>query len=292
MSRAVTASASAPSVVRRLSSSRARNALRSSSSSSSASASSRSAGRRRARGRTSTLRVEALRNFDYPEAILFDCDGVLCETERDGHRVTFNMTFEEEGLPHEWSVEKYHELLQVRLLPVRPTPFARRVACDSSRTSFPAPARSPSPSSARVAPCAPSLTDALDRYEPKQTDRRRKRTNDALLRTRERQCGAVQDEVSVPRRRAKRVHKIVAREKNGAVFGDRHRGQATAAAWGEETDSGWVVFFSDCSPHYPRLYSSCVERRFSRILFSPAVAPASVSTNELSTAIAVFDSDR
>ena len=162
MSRAVTASASAPSVVRRLSSSRARNALRSSSSSSSASASSRSAGRRRARGRTSTLRVEALRNFDYPEAILFDCDGVLCETERDGHRVTFNMTFEEEGLPHEWSVEKYHELLQVRLLPVRPTPFARRVACDSSRTSFPAPARSPSPSSARVAPCAPSLTDALD----------------------------------------------------------------------------------------------------------------------------------
>ena len=69
---------------------------------------------------------------------MFDCDGVLCETERDGHRVTFNMTFEEEGLPHEWSVEKYHELLQVRLLPVRPTPFARRVACDSSRTSFPA----------------------------------------------------------------------------------------------------------------------------------------------------------
>lgn len=44
---------------------------------------------------------------------MFDCDGVLCETERDGHRVTFNMTFEEEGLPHEWSVEKYHELLQI-----------------------------------------------------------------------------------------------------------------------------------------------------------------------------------
>ena len=41
------------------------------------------------------LEVKALRNFDYPEAILFDCDGVLCETERDGHRVTFNMTFQE-----------------------------------------------------------------------------------------------------------------------------------------------------------------------------------------------------
>lgn len=48
------------------------------------------------------VEVRALRNFDYPEAILFDCDGVLCETERDGHRVTFNMTFKEKGLDHEW----------------------------------------------------------------------------------------------------------------------------------------------------------------------------------------------
>jgi hypothetical protein len=57
--------------------------------------------------------VRALRNFDYPEAILFDCDGVLCETERDGHRVTFNMTFKEKGLPHEWGVEQYGELLKI-----------------------------------------------------------------------------------------------------------------------------------------------------------------------------------
>ena len=46
------------------------------------------------------LLVTALRNFGYPEAILFDCDGVLCETERDGHRTTFNMTFKEQGLAH------------------------------------------------------------------------------------------------------------------------------------------------------------------------------------------------
>ena len=60
------------------------------------------------------LEVNALRNFDYPEAILFDCDGVLCETERDGHRVTFNMTFQEKGLEgHEWDVDLYGELLKI-----------------------------------------------------------------------------------------------------------------------------------------------------------------------------------
>ena len=60
------------------------------------------------------LEVKALRNFDYPEAILFDCDGVLCETERDGHRVTFNMTFQEKGLEgHEWDVDLYGELLKI-----------------------------------------------------------------------------------------------------------------------------------------------------------------------------------
>ena len=60
------------------------------------------------------LEVNALRNFDYPEAILFDCDGVLCETERDGHRVTFNMTFEEKGLgDHAWDVDLYGELLKI-----------------------------------------------------------------------------------------------------------------------------------------------------------------------------------
>ena len=27
-------------------------------------------------------------------AIIFDCDGVLADTERDGHRVAFNQAFE------------------------------------------------------------------------------------------------------------------------------------------------------------------------------------------------------
>ena len=30
-----------------------------------------------------------------PEALFFDCDGVLVDTERDGHRVSFNQTFSE-----------------------------------------------------------------------------------------------------------------------------------------------------------------------------------------------------
>jgi HAD superfamily hydrolase (TIGR01509 family) len=47
------------------------------------------------------------------KAIFFDQDGVIVDTEKDGHRVAFNETFKEFGLPFEWSVEKYHELLQI-----------------------------------------------------------------------------------------------------------------------------------------------------------------------------------
>ena len=47
------------------------------------------------------------------KAIIFDCDGVLVDTEKDGHRVAFNKAFEAKGLGHEWSVQKYHELLQI-----------------------------------------------------------------------------------------------------------------------------------------------------------------------------------
>jgi beta-phosphoglucomutase-like phosphatase (HAD superfamily) len=36
-------------------------------------------------------------------ALIFDCDGVLADTERDGHRPAFNETFAEAGLPVRWS---------------------------------------------------------------------------------------------------------------------------------------------------------------------------------------------
>eukprot|EP00585_Thalassiosira_rotula_P007994 CAMPEP_0196134544 /NCGR_PEP_ID=MMETSP0910-20130528/3427_1 /TAXON_ID=49265 /ORGANISM="Thalassiosira rotula, Strain GSO102" /LENGTH=481 /DNA_ID=CAMNT_0041394501 /DNA_START=28 /DNA_END=1473 /DNA_ORIENTATION=+ len=47
------------------------------------------------------------------EAILFDCDGVLADTERDGHRLAFNIAFEESGIDEEWSEERYGKLLEV-----------------------------------------------------------------------------------------------------------------------------------------------------------------------------------
>lgn len=75
-------------------------------------ATTRARGGRRIGGRATVVPM-ALRNFDYPEALLFDCDGVLCETERDGHRVTFNKTFKEFGFDHEWDVETYGELLKI-----------------------------------------------------------------------------------------------------------------------------------------------------------------------------------
>ena len=46
-------------------------------------------------------------------ALIFDCDGVLADTERDGHRVAFNQTFRDLGLPIEWSEEEYGRKLQI-----------------------------------------------------------------------------------------------------------------------------------------------------------------------------------
>ncbi|SIQ63212.1 haloacid dehalogenase superfamily, subfamily IA, variant 3 with third motif having DD or ED [Rhizobium sp. RU20A] len=45
------------------------------------------------------------------QALIFDCDGVLVDTERDGHRVAFNEAFAELGLETVWSVERYGDLL-------------------------------------------------------------------------------------------------------------------------------------------------------------------------------------
>lgn len=47
------------------------------------------------------------------KAVFFDQDGVIIDTERDGHRVSFNLTFKEFGFTDEWSVDYYHELLQI-----------------------------------------------------------------------------------------------------------------------------------------------------------------------------------
>ena len=47
------------------------------------------------------------------QALLFDVDGTLADTERDGHRPAFNMAFEEAGLDWNWDESLYGELLEV-----------------------------------------------------------------------------------------------------------------------------------------------------------------------------------
>jgi HAD superfamily hydrolase (TIGR01509 family) len=47
------------------------------------------------------------------QALLFDVDGTLADTERDGHRVAFNLAFREAGLDWEWDVDLYAKLLSV-----------------------------------------------------------------------------------------------------------------------------------------------------------------------------------
>jgi HAD superfamily hydrolase (TIGR01509 family) len=46
-------------------------------------------------------------------ALIFDCDGVLADTERYGHLPAFNQTFEEFGLPVRWSEEEYGRKLAI-----------------------------------------------------------------------------------------------------------------------------------------------------------------------------------
>ena len=54
-------------------------------------------------------------------AVVFDVDGTLVDSERDGHRVAFNAAFEEAGLPDRWDITTYGGLLRI-------TGGARRLA--------------------------------------------------------------------------------------------------------------------------------------------------------------------
>lgn len=46
-------------------------------------------------------------------ALIFDCDGVLADTERYGHLPAFNATFERFGLPVRWDEEEYARRLRI-----------------------------------------------------------------------------------------------------------------------------------------------------------------------------------
>ena len=47
------------------------------------------------------------------ELLIFDVDGTLADTERDGHRVAFNRAFKDAGLDWVWSEALYGQLLKV-----------------------------------------------------------------------------------------------------------------------------------------------------------------------------------
>ncbi|WP_249998816.1 HAD-IA family hydrolase [Actinoplanes sp. M2I2] len=46
-------------------------------------------------------------------ALVFDCDGVLADTERYGHLPAFNATFEKFGLPVRWTEDEYAAKLRI-----------------------------------------------------------------------------------------------------------------------------------------------------------------------------------
>ena len=45
--------------------------------------------------------------------LIFDCDGVLADTERDGHLVAFNQMWREKGVNWQWSLQQYAEKVKI-----------------------------------------------------------------------------------------------------------------------------------------------------------------------------------
>ncbi len=63
------------------------------------------------------------------QALIFDMDGTIAETERDGHRVAFNQAFAAAGLDWHWSEALYGELLAVAGGKERIRYFCERAGC-------------------------------------------------------------------------------------------------------------------------------------------------------------------
>jgi HAD superfamily hydrolase (TIGR01509 family) len=62
-------------------------------------------------------------------AVIFDVDGTLADTERDGHRPAFNEAFAIHGLDIDWDAETYGQLLKI-------TGGRRRIAADLRGRGF------------------------------------------------------------------------------------------------------------------------------------------------------------
>lgn len=63
------------------------------------------------------------------KALLFDVDGTLADTERDGHRLAFNRAFAQAGLDWEWGEELYGRLLEISGGKERMTYYLRHHVC-------------------------------------------------------------------------------------------------------------------------------------------------------------------
>lgn len=79
--------------------------------------------------------------IDHVDALLFDCDGVIAETEKDVHRISFNQAFRNQDLMNEWDVELYGELLKIGGGKERMTAYFDKVGwpskvAESERKSF------------------------------------------------------------------------------------------------------------------------------------------------------------
>lgn len=71
------------------------------------------------------------------QALIFDVDGTLADTERDGHRIAFNEAFRDAGLPWNWDVRQYGELLGISGGKERMAHYARLRAPDlAARPDF------------------------------------------------------------------------------------------------------------------------------------------------------------
>ena len=46
-------------------------------------------------------------------ALIYDCDGVLADTERDGHLVAFNRMWREQGVDWQWDLDQYAVKLKI-----------------------------------------------------------------------------------------------------------------------------------------------------------------------------------